>query len=73
MRALVLALLLVSCTPLTEAQRDEIEYRRVEAQIEFEAFVRACTEAGGIVCTKGRHIIDLKMARCVRGPYECMR
>ena len=64
MRALVLALLLVSCTPLTDAQRDEIEYRRVEAQIEFEAFVRACTAANGVVYTRGRHMMDLKMAEC---------
>jgi hypothetical protein len=52
---------------MTEKELEEREYERIEVQIAYEEFVKACSRAGGVASSKGkvRTWLDLKMVGCV--------
>ena len=84
MRELVLALVLAAgCTTVPPAERESLEYKRIDARLkateEYNALRVACRAARGIVVVEGgnatrlpRSARELDTARCVDRPPSVM-
>lgn len=48
----VTALLTVACTPITEREREQREYQRLDFQAKYLDFSNRCQRKGGIVLVK---------------------